>query len=173
MPGALMHCGSPAARTHGLHACDANRLELERAAAGAAFCANPRARAVSPAPTKGHHAAEAADVGVELLDALHQLIAGVDVDTRVLVAQALGAWRRRPAAAPPLLLPPHCRRWPRSRCHTGSGTAAAARALHAGRLTGAQRAHACCLYAGAARTRRWTRAHAGSATSRSWGGAGG
>lgn len=57
--------------------------------------------------TKGHHAAEAADVGVELLNALDQLVARINVHTRVLVAQPATAGRRRrgPQLPPPGLLP--------------------------------------------------------------------
>ena len=86
--------------------------------------------------TKGHHAAEAADVGVELLDALDQLVAGINVNPRILVAQTLCTAHVLLLAAPPPLLPRRrpdpshrccCRRhWPAPAAAAGTHAAAAA-----------------------------------------------
>lgn len=80
--------------------------------------------------TEGDHAAEAANVGVELLDALDQLVAGINVHPRILVRQSIGGGSsgtdrfRLPAAAARLRpLAAGCRR---CCCRWAAGASAAA-----------------------------------------------
>ena len=86
--------------------------------------------------TKRHHPAEAADVGVELLNAPDQLIARVDVHAGVLVAQAATVrCCSGPAAAAAEGLPPPTAPVPlplRGYCHRTGATVDAAAAASAG-----------------------------------------
>ncbi len=102
----------------------------------------PRVAAAAPL-TKGHHAAEAANVGVELLDALDQLVASIDVNARVLVAQAAAAAVCRCRHCPPALPPRRCMLPNHAGCWSGlHDCGAAAGALHSGRLVHKRRPHA-------------------------------
>ena len=119
---------------HGPHARAERRRQRRRQAAPRPAASGQRQAA---ARTEGHHAAEAANVGVELLDALDQLVAGIDVHARVLVAQAAAAARRRRRREALLraLLPPPL--WAPLRRHSMRAAAAGlpgAGGLHGRRL---------------------------------------